>query len=413
MSNKTQVADTHASTPSQTTSLMDKLWAVIDWVMNLRPVRANTRYGYQRGWLLSGGIAYSALFALGGALTIGLTIFSYTLGKNPSLMSRLESGINSALPGILKTHDNPNGLVATKDLVVDNPFNFVTLIALLVMLWSTLSLMGSLRTSIQAMFGLSALPRTFIVTKAIDLAGIVTLAVGLVAGILLVSGATQFSAIIFDALGISGSVAQGVLQASSLVLAAVVDMAVFAFLIRVVAGARVPAKDLFIGTLVGAVASSLIRVLGTTAVGSVANNPILAPFAALATVMLWVNLVARITLLAAAMCANPPKPLDVTKENYAHLADTPNYVTLSAPQTQDWEHDSVTGVVMPLKESAVEDVPRWEGWRAARKRKAVLRAKEQLAEANYAYENAKQEYEKGARAQYAKQTHYSTQGAAS
>ncbi|MDP9801464.1 membrane protein [Arcanobacterium wilhelmae] len=408
--------ETNEATPRASASkpgAMDKLWAVIDWVMNLRAVRANTRYGYQRGWLLSGGIAYSALFALGGALTIGLTVFSYTLGQNPELMGRMEKGINSALPGILKTEANPNGLVAAKDLVVENPFNLVTLVALLVMLWSTLSLMGSLRTSIQAMFGLSALPRTFVVTKAIDLAGIVMLAFGLVAGILLVSGATQFSQVIFEALGISGPFAQFMLQAGSFVLAAAVDMAVFAFLIRVVAGARVPGKDLAIGTLVGAIASSLIRVLGTTAVGSVANNPILAPFAALATIMLWVNLVARITLLAAAVCANPPKPADITEENYAHLADTPNYVTLSAPQTLDWKHDSVTGVVMPLKETKGEKVPEWMGWRAERKRKAMLAAKEKLAEANYAYESAKKEYEKGARTEYAKHTHYSTKGAAS
>ncbi|MDF2419430.1 hypothetical protein AAC391_00750, partial [Trueperella pyogenes] len=54
-----------------------KTMDVLAWVMNLRIVRAFQRYGMVRGAYLSGGIAYSALFAIAGALTIGLTVFSY------------------------------------------------------------------------------------------------------------------------------------------------------------------------------------------------------------------------------------------------------------------------------------------------------------------------------------------------
>lgn len=56
-------------------TLMDRVNAIIEWVFQLRPVRAYGRYGWARGYLLAGGIAYSALFAIGGALTLALTVF--------------------------------------------------------------------------------------------------------------------------------------------------------------------------------------------------------------------------------------------------------------------------------------------------------------------------------------------------
>lgn len=69
--------------------LMDRLNKVIEWVFELRLVRAYGRYSWARGYLLSGGIAYAALFAIAGALTIAFTVFFYTLGGNEQLQQTL------------------------------------------------------------------------------------------------------------------------------------------------------------------------------------------------------------------------------------------------------------------------------------------------------------------------------------
>ena len=51
----------------------------------------------------------------------------------------------------------------------------------------------------------------------------------------------------------------------------------------------------------------IVRTLGTTVVaGSVSKNPLFTSVAVLVTLLVWVNLIARILLLAAAWTADPP-----------------------------------------------------------------------------------------------------------
>jgi membrane protein len=53
----------------------------------------------------------------------------------------------------------------------------------------------------------------------------------------------------------------------------------------------------------------VVRVLGTSVVaGSASSNPILTSFAVIVTLLVWMNLIARIVLLAAAWTADPPGP---------------------------------------------------------------------------------------------------------
>ena len=50
-----------------------------------------------------------------------------------------------------------------------------------------------------------------------------------------------------------------------------------------------------------------MRILGTSVVaGSVDRNPLFASVAVIVTLLVWVNLIARIVLLAAAWTADPP-----------------------------------------------------------------------------------------------------------
>ncbi|MBN9328042.1 MAG: YihY/virulence factor BrkB family protein, partial [Cellulomonas sp.] len=58
---------------------------------------------------------------------------------------------------------------------------------------------------------------------------------------------------------------------------------------------------------IAGVGLGVVRVLGTSVVsGSVRHNPVLASFAVIVVLLLWINLVSRIVLLAAAWTANPP-----------------------------------------------------------------------------------------------------------
>lgn len=399
------------SRPVATPSLMDRIMALVDFVKGLWPVRAFQRYGQARGGTLAGGIAYSALFSVAAALTIGLTVFSYFLGGNETLKNQVFDALNSALPGILKTADNPSGIVNPDVLIIDNPVNLVSIIALLVMLWSAMSMMSALKSCIRAMFGISAIPQNFIMSKLADLAGFVVLAVGFLLGVFLTSAASHFSGAIFDFIGINGPAVRIFLQVGSLVIAGLIDMGMLAFMIRIMAGVRVVRRDLLVGTLLGGIAASIVRYLGTAVVSSVSDNPVLAPFGAIVTLLLWFNLIARIALLTAAMCANPPSPLPVTKDNLEHINDTPNYVTVSVPETLEWDHDPVTGTLVPNTEPKNDVVPKWSGPRAALERLRIAKATEKRDAAQYRVDELQATYDARAREAYAAKSIPSTKDA--
>ena len=79
--------------------------------------------------------------------------------------------------------------------------------------------------------------------------------------------------------------------------------------VEVLAAVHPPRRDLVSGAVIAAVGMGVLRLLGTSVVaGSAGRNALLASFTVLITLLLWINLLARIMLLAAAWTADPPLP---------------------------------------------------------------------------------------------------------
>ena len=112
-------------------------------------------------------------------------------------------------------------------------------------------------------------------------------------------------------------------------------------------GVRAPRADLARGALATAAATSILRLLGTSLVGMVSRNLLLASFTALATLLLWLNISVRIVLVGAAYTANPPIPYQPVTAGELHAKQTPNYVTASVPATLVWPHNPITGAIVP------------------------------------------------------------------
>ena len=83
---------------------------LVEWWKDSRPGRATYRYLYSRGALLCGGIAYSALFSLFAALTIGYTVFMQVLGGSQELMDAVFGEINELVPGLIAV-DGEKGVI--------------------------------------------------------------------------------------------------------------------------------------------------------------------------------------------------------------------------------------------------------------------------------------------------------------
>lgn len=321
-----------------------KVKAFIDWVTSLRATRAFTRYSGNRGNLLAGGISYTALFSLASALTIGITVAFRVLGSNPDMMDATFSAINEAIPSLL-TWKGAHGLVDPHDMVAHpNVLSVTGIVAIVTLLLSASAVMTATKNSIRLMFGIQVVPDNPVLDKLRDLLGFLVLLVAIACtAVVQVVNSTVGTAVL-DWMNLSGAVASTIVSVTSIVLAALIDAIVMVLLVRMVSRVRPPRKDLLIGAGVFVIGAGALRYLGTSAVSAV-KSPLLAPFAAIITIMLWVNLLARVTLLTSAFIANPPKADKPNSAGHLHADETPNYVTLSDPHTLAWPHFSLTGSV--------------------------------------------------------------------
>ncbi|MDD7384415.1 MAG: YihY/virulence factor BrkB family protein [Actinomycetaceae bacterium] len=293
------------SAPSQeldSSSTVARAKAALAWLMNTRVMRAAKHYNVVRGNLLAGGIAYTGIFSLAAALTIGMTIAMVTVSGRPELFRTVIDSINTALPGILATRDNP-GLLDPSSLVIHSVFTLASVISFFVLLWSALSLMKAIASSIEAITQPGDSAGTFAATTLRALAGFAVLALGVVASSAISTVSSSVGAVILRSLGLTGGFLRAVLATGAFLVSWGVNTLIVAFLIRFMAGVRMPRRDLWWGAGTAGLLSALLQIVGTSVIGSVASNKLLAPFAAIATLLVWLYLGARILLFSVLLAA--------------------------------------------------------------------------------------------------------------
>lgn len=322
---------------------MEKVIKFWEWLSGTRLMRAVTRYGMARGDLLAGGVAYVALFSIFAALAIAWTVFMAVLGSNVVLRQSVIEAINTALPGTLDTGDG-KGIINPANLVLKTAFNLTSIIAIVILLWSALAAMTALRVSVQSMFGIAYLPENFLIGKLRDLLGFILLGSGVLISAVLTTLGTSLGGQLLGGIGLNSP---RLMMIISLLVSVLVGWLLLVLIFRVISGVRCLAKDIWWGTLPGAILTGLLGLAGTSLIGSVSKNPLLAGFAALVTLLLWVNLSVRVILYTAAFVANPPRPAYPDHPQELHSKERPNYVTISEPNTLNWPHEPLLGTVVP------------------------------------------------------------------
>lgn len=370
-----------------------KVQALVLYLRSTRLGRAGMRIGAARANVLAGGIAYAALFSLFAALVIGWSAFMAVLGGNEELRNAVLDSIDSVMPGLVGY--GSDDLISPEDLVLPTVINVTSVVSILVLVWSSLTMMTALKTSIRQMFGIQTIPENFVLVKARDLMGFFVLALAVLLTAALSVAVNAIGSVVFEWLGVEGSLTQWLLRLATIAVTFLVDLGVFVFIIRIFAGVRAPRRDLLLGAVVGALATGVLRYLGTAAVSLPQNNPVLGTFAVLITLLLWINLMARLVLYVAAFTANPPAADAPSDPAEVHFYAKPNYVTVSVPSTLRWNYEPSTGAVIPdpslgadappEPEPEPEPEPRWGGlmgWWFARR---LARAEKRLERAKGSY----------------------------
>jgi membrane protein len=292
--------------PGLWTRVVRRTLALWTWWQHSRAGRAYARFGAVGGGVLTGGIAYSALFSVFAALALGYTIFTAVLGDNDALRLDVLTTVDANLPGLIDTGDN-RGLIDPDDLVLSAGLSVAGVGAIGVLLFSASLSMAALRTAVRAVFGHTA-PQNLLVGKARELAGVAGVAVAILLSAVLTLAVTALADAILGALGWDAA-ARVVGRVIGVLVAFALDVGMFVLVVRVLADLHPPRRDLLRGALLAGVGMGVVRLLGTSVVaGAAGRNALLASFTVLVTLLVWINLLARIVLVAAAWTADPPLP---------------------------------------------------------------------------------------------------------
>lgn len=273
--------------------------------------RTLARYGSQNGSLLCGGLAYTALFSLFAMLTIGYSLATYVIGNNSEMRDALTESINTLIPGLIATPGH-TGVLEVDQLVMTSFVSWTSLLAAGVLLWSAMSFIGALRSAVRAMFDLGESPRNAILDKVQDLIAFFAIIFAITVSAGASFFATRFNATLRDwlNLGTESAGSYALTSAAGFLLALVIDAGLVAYVIRVLAGIRVPWRRLLGGSLIAGLVFSAIRIGGVQLIGAAADrNALLASFAVLVTLLLAVNFASRVLLYASAWVATAQEEL--------------------------------------------------------------------------------------------------------
>ncbi len=273
---------------------------VVDWVMNLKPVRVIVHFNDHRGPLLAAGLSNQAIFAVFAAIWVAASTFGLVLQSNEALRDALISLISANVPGLIDTGEG--GAIDPDALLDVSVLTWTGALALVGLVFSIIGWFGSARNAVRIMADLPG-PRTnWILLMVKDFVIALAFAAALIVSAALSLAGTTFIGNVLDFFGIDSNSVTAIVIGRSFAIALMfaLDTVVLAALYRVLAGVRIPPRYLFPGALLGAAALGVLKILGTALLGAAGANPLLASFAVIIGLLIWFNLVCQVILIAAA-----------------------------------------------------------------------------------------------------------------
>ena len=268
---------------------------VIAWALSLRIVRVWLHYSERRGPMLSDSITYRALFSVFAGVLLGFSFAAIWLSDNPDAWASLVAAVDAAIPGLV----GEDGLVDVSDIEAPAGLTVAGVIALVALVGAAIGAIGSLRAALRTLADRIHDDAFFVWVLLRNL----LLAIAIGGGLVLSAGATfvgtSFVGAALDWAGIGRSpLADLATRGVSIVVVFALDMALVALAFVTLSGVRASARSLWSGAFIGALGLTVLQQLSGLFVSGAGSNPLLASFAALIALLVWMNLSAQVILIA-------------------------------------------------------------------------------------------------------------------
>jgi len=272
---------------------------MIAWVLKLKVVRAYLLYSEKRGPLLADSVTYRALFSVFAGLLLGFSVAAFWLAGNPQAWKAILSAVDSVIPGLV----GPDGIVKdTAPVEAPASLSIAGIISLIALIGAALGAIGSLRTAVRSIAGVVLDDMIFIWVVLRNLALALGIAVAFVAAAAVTFAARIGIGFVTGLFGLpedSTAAVWGIRIVSLAVVFALDTLLIFG-IYRLLSGQDAPARAVWSGALLGGVGLLVLQELSSLFVGGATSNPLLASFASLLALLIWMNLSSQVILIACA-----------------------------------------------------------------------------------------------------------------
>lgn len=271
---------------------------VIAWALTLKPVRAFLRYSEHRGPMLADGVTYRALFSIFAGVLLGFSVAALWLAGNPQALRALVDAVDAVIPGLI----GEDGIIKPSSIRAPAGLSIATALSLVALVGAAIGAIGSLRIAVRVIAGTVTDDALWIWVLLRNLALAVGIGGALAASAVVTFLGTAGVGTIVDWLGLPDDHTLAVVGSRSVAVLVTffLDAAAIAVLFRVLSGVSAHGRALWSGALVGGIGLTVLQQLSGLFVGGAASNPLLASFASLIALLLWVNLSTQVILIACA-----------------------------------------------------------------------------------------------------------------
>jgi len=266
------------------------------WALARKPVRAYLRYSEQRGPVLADSVTYRALFSLFAGVLLGFSFAALWLSGNPAAWSALLEAVDNAIPGLV----GPDGLIQPGAISAPAGLSIAGALSFLGLVGAAIGAVASLRTAMHVIAGKPTddLAWYWVILRNLAIAIGAGAALGASAAVTVLG--TAGLGTVADWVGLAEdhpAVAIGS-RVVAIAVTFLLDTLAVAALFRLLSGLRADARSLWAGALLGAAGLTILQTLSGLFVGGANANPLLATFASLIALLLWLNLSSQVILIA-------------------------------------------------------------------------------------------------------------------
>jgi len=291
-------SETRTDSPARPGLIARITGPLIAWALARRPVRAALLYIERRGPMLADSVTYRALFSVFAGVLLGFSIAALWLAGNPVAWQAIIDAVQSAVPGLI----GEDGVIKTEDLRAPASLSIAGIISLVALVGAALGAIGSLRAAVRVLAGTLQDDILWIWVILRNLALAIGIGLAFVASAFLTFAGQLGIVWITGLLGLpeDSPVATWTVRLVSLLVVFALDAVIIIGVFLLLSGVRPSARSLWSGALLGALGLLALQELSSLFVGGATSNPLLASFASLLALLIWLNFSAQVMLFACA-----------------------------------------------------------------------------------------------------------------